>query len=525
MTSTEVRRNMWFPLAALGVVVLGSVVATLVAPAMVPTGLPERFVSPPVMELKAVFGMDPTPSGFQFLSTDPLEVVPRAPHGYWLIAGAVAWFAVVAWYGWRARRGKSREWPWWKLAVLAVAAPLVCLVGLVFVVVDLPGFTAVTSVLVLGLLAGGYAWVSSGWGRWLGRMVSGALLVSAGLPLVSFVSPVDASVVFFCGAALVWFTRSVLAGVSVASAVAALAWLPGPTLPVVVSAAALLGAAIVSRHLRLWREFRRLHAWLPRRSTASTEARRGVWFPLMALAALMLGAVVELLVAPTLVPPAFGPVPPAFGEEDGYGYFMYVGDMSATGIHEESGVQVLSAAQHSSLMLGTSNEYWFYAAIVCWLVLLLWYRQKKPWWRVVAVGLGVPLVFVFSIACMAMAVESGEGWFTVLAWCLGLTVLAGGWAYLGQGHGRWLAAVVFAGLASSLALLGASDVLPSGAALLFVGGLALAWFARSGLVAVTTVVAVAALTWLPGPMLPAVAASCVLLLAALASRHPRLLRV
>lgn len=245
----------------------------------------------------------------------------------------------------------------------------------------------------------------------------------------------------------------------------------------------------------------------------STDVRSGVWFPLVALGAVVLGSVVEPLVAPTLVPVAI---------DESFGRTAYVSVLTGTG--EGPGTRFLSTSP-LRVVPRTSHEYWLYTALVCWLVLLSWYRKAWPWWQVVGVGLAVPLGFVLGIGCVAAGATHTEDPLTVPALLAGLAALAGGWARLGRGHSRWLGVAVCAALASSLAFLGMSDVLPTGAAVLIVGGLALAWFTRSGFVAVATVAAAAALAWLPGPMWSAVVASVVLLGAAAASRHPRLRHV
>ncbi len=248
----------------------------------------------------------------------------------------------------------------------------------------------------------------------------------------------------------------------------------------------------------------------------STEVRRGVWFPLVALGAVVLGSVVEILVAPTLGPVAL---------DESFGRTAYVSVLTGTG--GGPGTQSLSTSP-LQVVSRASHEYWLYAAVVCWLALLLWYRRTWPWWQVVVVGLVVPLGFVLGIVFVVADVTGGETGLTAPALLLGLAALAGGWARLGRGRGRWLGGAVGAALSASVAVAGLSAVLPTGSAVLLVGGTALAWFARSGLVVVTTVAAAAAVAasiWFPGPMWPAVVASGVLLLAAIASRHPRLRHV
>ncbi len=245
----------------------------------------------------------------------------------------------------------------------------------------------------------------------------------------------------------------------------------------------------------------------------STDVRSGVWFPLVALGAVVLGSVVETLVAPTLVPVAL---------DGSFGRTAYVSVLTGTG--EGPGTRFLSTSP-LRVVARASPEYWLYAALVCWLALLFRYRRTWPWWQVARVGLAVPLGFGLGIGCVAAGATHTEDPLTVPALLAGLAALAGGWARLGQGRGRWLGGAMCAALSAALAFLGVSTLLPTGAAVLLVGGTALAWFVRSGLVAVATVAAVAALAWLPGPMWPAVVASVVLLGAAAASRHPRLRRV
>ncbi|EID53368.1 hypothetical protein [Saccharomonospora xinjiangensis] len=245
-------------------------------------------------------------------------------------------------------------------------------------------------------------------------------------------------------------------------------------------------------------------------STTASDKRRGVWFPLVALAVLVLGSV-----AATLIEKLFATARVPSGHRLGEGELVgtgYPDTASAVAVTPESAY-------------GAMDEYWLFATVVCWSLILAWYRGSWSWRRTAAVGIVVPLGFVLGVVFVAADVTGGDTGLTAPALLFGLTVLAGGWARVGSGRGHALAVAVCVGLAAALAFLGASAVVPEGAAVLLVGGVALAWFARSRLVAVATVAAVAALAWLPGPVLAAAVAAALLVALSIASRHPRLRHV
>ncbi|MGW9308328.1 hypothetical protein ACWGPQ_09980 [Saccharomonospora azurea] len=256
-------------------------------------------------------------------------------------------------------------------------------------------------------------------------------------------------------------------------------------------------------------------------------ARRGVWLPLAVLALAVLGGVVETLLAPSVVVPT--------GPREDFGWFAYTpvsGPYSGQGFlpstaysTDGAGLQTLSAAEYSVLRSGSSDEYWWCAAAVCFLVLLAWYRGDRPWWRVVTVALVAPAVFALGIASMVVgATDDGIG-VTVPGLLAGLAGMAGAWARWGQGRGRWLGVTACAALTVSIAVAALSDVLPTGTVVLLVAGATLAWFVRSPLAAVAAAVAGLVPAWSSDPVLPGVVAAVVLVLAAIASRHPRLRHV